>query len=119
MSLIKVNKVSKVYDGTAVPVKALTEVELSIESGEFDQGILICGSANGISMAANKHQGIRCAVCWNREIALLARQHNDANILALPGRFIELDEAKACVDVFLNTAFEGGRHSTRVEKIRC
>ena len=94
-------------------------VASSIENGEFKIGILICGSANGISMAANKHQGIRSAVCWNREIASLARLHNDANILALPGRFISIEEALACVDVFLNTDFEGGRHSARVDKIKC
>ena len=94
-------------------------VSRAIEAGEFPYGILICGSANGISMAANKHQGIRAAVCWNAEIATLARQHNDANILALPGRFISLEEAEKCVDVFLSTEFEGGRHSNRVEKISC
>jgi len=91
----------------------------SIEMGEFELGILICGSANGISMSANKHQGIRSAVCWKREIAELARLHNNANVLALPARFIDVDEAKACVDVFLSTEFEGGRHQDRVEKISC
>jgi len=89
----------------------------AVESRKDTFGILICGSANGISMAANKHKGIRAAVCWNREVAKLARQHNDANILSLPARFISIDEAKACVDVFLNTAFEGGRHANRVNKI--
>ena len=91
----------------------------AVEKGEYELAILICGSANGISMTANKHQGVRSAVCWSREIAELARLHNDANILALPARFIELDEAMACVDVFLNTEFEGGRHAGRVEKISC
>ena len=89
----------------------------AVEAGKVKLGILICGSGNGISMAANKHQGIRAAVCWNSEIAKLARLHNDANILSLPARYISFDEAKACVDVFMNTAFEGGRHATRVNKI--
>ena len=80
-------------------------------------GILICGSGNGVSMAANKHQNIRAALCWNKEISKLARQHNDANILTLPARFISVDEAKEIVDEFLNTPFEGGRHQKRVEKI--
>lgn len=80
-------------------------------------GILICGSGNGISMTANKHQGIRCALCWNPEIALLARKHNDANILSLPARFISEAEAFVMVEVFLSTEFEGGRHANRVAKI--
>lgn len=88
-----------------------------VESGDSDFGILICGSGNGISMAANKWQGIRAALCWNSEIANLARLHNDANILSLPGRFISSDEAKKCVDEFLSTSFEGGRHSDRIAKI--
>ena len=94
-------------------------VALAVEAKEADFGILICGSGNGINMAANKHKGIRSALCWNSEIAELARLHNDANILALPGRFISEEEAKKCVDVFLNTAFEGGRHADRVKKIDC
>ncbi len=81
------------------------------------KGILICGSGNGINMSANKHKGIRAALCWNAEIASLARQHNDANILTLPGRYISVEEAKKCVDIFLNEVFEGGRHQQRVEKI--
>lgn len=91
----------------------------AIESGKAKFGVLICGSANGISMAANKHAGIRAAVCWNREVAKLARQHNDANILSLPARFISIEEAKACVDIFFSTDFEGGRHQNRVNKISC
>ena len=90
-----------------------------VESGEIEFGIIMCGSANGISMSANKHQGIRSAICWNEEIATLARLHNDANILALPARFISPDEAIKCVDTFFNTEFEGGRHQGRVEKISC
>jgi len=80
-------------------------------------GIVICGSGNGINMTVNKHEGVRGALCWNSEIAKLARQHNDANIMALPARFISLEEAKACVNAFLNEKFEGGRHADRVCKI--
>ena len=82
-------------------------------------GILLCGSGNGISMTANKHQEIRCALCWTTEIALLARQHNDANIISLPARFITFEAAKEMVKVFLETPFEGGRHANRVAKIPC
>jgi ribose 5-phosphate isomerase B len=82
-------------------------------------GILICGSGNGISMSANKHSGVRCALCWHKEIAELARQHNDANIMSLPARYISLNEAKECVDAFIKTDFEGGRHQRRVDKIKC
>lgn len=91
----------------------------AVESGEVVFGLLICGSGNGISMAANKHAGIRAALCWKAEIAELARQHNDANIISLPARYITAEEAKACIDKFLNTAFEGGRHANRVAKITC
>jgi ribose 5-phosphate isomerase B len=94
-------------------------VAMLVEKKEVHQGIVICGSGNGINMAANKHAGIRSALCWNREIAQLARQHNDANILALPARFITEEEAKACIESFLSTAFEGGRHTDRVKKIAC
>ncbi len=89
----------------------------AVESKEVDFGIIMCGSGNGINMAANKHKGIRAALSWNAEIAKLARQHNDANILTLPGRFIEEAEALKAVDAFLETSFEGGRHQKRVEKI--
>jgi ribose 5-phosphate isomerase B len=82
-------------------------------------GILLCGSGNGISMTANKHQEIRCALCWTTEIAELARLHNDANIISLPARFITEEQAKEMVACFLSTAFEGGRHATRVAKISC
>ncbi|MFM8242303.1 MAG: RpiB/LacA/LacB family sugar-phosphate isomerase, partial [Crocinitomicaceae bacterium] len=82
-------------------------------------GILICGSGNGINMAANKHQGIRSALCWQVEIAKLAREHNNANIVALPARFISSEEALKIVEVFLNTPFEGGRHQKRIDKIAC
>ena len=84
---------------------------------EADFGILMCGSGNGISITANKHKGVRAALCWNSEIALLARQHNDANIVVLPARFISEEEARNCVSVFLTEKFEGGRHKDRVDKI--
>jgi ribose 5-phosphate isomerase B len=82
-------------------------------------GIVICGSGNGINMSVNKHKGIRGALCWNSEIAALARQHNDANIMALPARYMNIDEAKKCVDAFTTEKFEGGRHQDRVLKIEC
>lgn len=94
-------------------------VATSVENGEFDFGILICGSANGVAMAANKHQGIRAGIAWQKELAELTRQHNNANIICLPARFISLDVAKECTDAFLATAFEGGRHQNRVDKIAC
>ncbi len=92
---------------------------LAIEKGEFDFGILICGSANGVAMTANKHQGIRAGIAWEKELAKLTRQHNNANVLCLPARFISIDVAKECVTAFLETAFEGGRHQNRVNKISC
>jgi ribose 5-phosphate isomerase B len=88
-----------------------------VESREFPVGISICGSGNGINMTVNKHAGIRSALCWQEEIARLARYHNDANICALPGRFISKEEAIRIVNVFLSTEFEGGRHIRRIEKI--
>jgi ribose 5-phosphate isomerase B len=94
-------------------------VASAVENGEFDYGILICGSANGVAMTANKHQDIRAAICWNTELAEVARSHNNANVLCLPARFISADEAMAITKVFLNTAFEGGRHANRVNKIAC
>ena len=92
-------------------------VAKSIINKEANFGVLMCGSGNGINISANKHKGIRAALCWTSEIALMARQHNDANILVLPARYISLEEAFKCIDVFLTTAFEGGRHQTRIEKI--
>jgi len=88
-----------------------------IENKTFEKGILLCGSGNGIAITANKHPGIRAAICWTAEIAALARQHNDANILVIPARFIDFEEAKKCVITFFNTEFEGGRHQHRVNKI--
>ncbi len=89
----------------------------AVESKEFIYGVSICGSGNGINMTVNKHQAIRSALCWNVEISELARLHNDANICSLPARFISVDLAKEIVDTFLKTAFEGGRHQRRIEKI--
>jgi ribose 5-phosphate isomerase B len=94
-------------------------VATSIERGESSMGILICGSGNGISIAANKHTGIRAAIAWKPELASLARQHNDANILSLPARFISKEEAIDILRAFLDAEFEGGRHQKRVDKISC
>jgi ribose 5-phosphate isomerase B len=88
-----------------------------VESKEADLGILICGTGNGITMTANKHKGIRAALCWNAEVAALAKQHGDANILSLPARFIVDKTAIDCVETFLNSKFEGGRHEERINKI--
>ena len=91
----------------------------AVESGEFDLGILVCGSANGVAITANKHQGIRAAICWQDELAVLARSHNNANVVCIPQRFITIEEAKKIVQAFLTTDFEGGRHATRVNKMTC
>lgn len=89
----------------------------AIEKGEYEIGITFCGTGQGISIAANKHQGIRSAVCWNPEIAALARQHNNANICAIPGRFVTDEEAISIVKAYLSTDFEGGRHARRIAQI--
>lgn len=89
----------------------------AIEAGECYPGIAICGSGQGISMTLNKHQGVRCALCWEPELATLARQHNDANVLAMPGRFISNEKADAIMEAFFSANFEGGRHQRRVDKI--
>lgn len=91
----------------------------SLKECNYALGVVICGSGNGVCMTANKHQHIRCALSWNTEIATLARKHNDANVLALPARFIESDLALHIVEAFINTEFEGGRHQNRVQKIAC
>jgi ribose 5-phosphate isomerase B len=92
-------------------------VALDVENKKVDFGIIICGSGNGANMTANKHQGVRSALCWSKEIAALARQHNNANILSIPSRFTAEQQAIEMVDIFINTTFEGGRHQKRVEKI--
>ena len=91
----------------------------AVENGEFDFGISLCATGNGINMTVNKHKGIRAALCWMPEIASLARRHNNANVLSLPARFINENEAKQIVDVFFETDFEGGRHQRRIDKISC
>lgn len=91
----------------------------AIENGEVECGIAICGSGNGISMTLNKHQGVRAALCWNPELGALAKQHNNANVLSLPGRFISLETAQEIVKAYFAAEFEGGRHQRRVEKIAC
>ena len=94
-------------------------VASSVEKNEFDLGVLVCGSANGVAITANKHQGVRAALCWNEELASLARQHNNANVLCLPSRFVDVALAEKILDRFLHSSFEGGRHERRVNKIGC
>lgn len=101
------------YPDFAHPVAA------DVEDNKVDFGILVCGSANGVAMSANKHARIRAAICWNSELAQLAREHNDANVICLPARFIEQSDAIEMVQTFLKTKFEGGRHERRVNKISC
>lgn len=94
-------------------------VAADVENGIVDFGIIVCGSGNGANMTANKHQKVRSALCWTKEIVELARQHNDANVLSIPARFTSVQQAVAMVDTFLTTKFEGGRHTERVRKISC
>ena len=91
----------------------------AVENGEFTYGILLCGSANGVAITANKHQHIRAGLCWENEVASLVRKHNDANVLCIPARFVSEEQAKEIITTFLSTAFEGGRHQNRVDKISC
>ncbi|SEC42928.1 ribose 5-phosphate isomerase B [Tenacibaculum sp. MAR_2009_124] len=91
----------------------------AVETGQAEMGIILCGSGNGAQMTANKHQGVRAALCWNNELVELTRQHNNANILTIPARFVSLQQALGFVKVFLTTEFEGGRHENRVNKIAC
>lgn len=90
-----------------------------VEKGNYELGILICGSGIGVDMTANKHQGIRSALCWQKEISKLAKSHNNANVICLPGRFITFEEAKEILETFFNTEYEGGRHGKRIDKISC
>lgn len=94
-------------------------VASAVENGEFTYGILLCGSANGVAITANKHQHIRAGLCWENEVASLVRKHNNANVLCIPARFVSEELAKEITTTFLTTAFEGGRHQNRVEKISC
>jgi ribose 5-phosphate isomerase B len=91
----------------------------AIEQQEADMGVVICGSGNGVAITANKHQSIRCALCWQEDLAALSRQHNNANVIAIPARFVRAELATAMVEIFVTTDFEGGRHATRVDKIAC
>lgn len=99
------------YPDTIHPVAS------AVENNEVDLGIIICGSGNGAQITANKHQGVRAALCWNNELVELARLHNNANVLSIPARFVSLFQALNFVDIFINTKFEGGRHQNRVDKI--
>ena len=101
------------YPDTAHPLAS------AVENGDVDFGVSMCGSGNGITMTLNKHQGVRAALCWQPEIAALAKQHNNANILSMPARFITKEEAVAILDAYLNAEFEGGRHQKRIDKIPC
>jgi len=94
-------------------------VATDVENGTVDLGIIICGSGNGAAITANKHQKIRAALCWNKEITALARQHNNANILSIPARYTSIEQAVDMVNTFLTTDFEGGRHQTRIDKMPC
>jgi ribose 5-phosphate isomerase B len=94
-------------------------VSTAVEKGEASFGILLCGSANGVAITANKHASIRAGLCWQNDVALLVRQHNDANIICIPARFVSYFVAQQMVETFMNTAFEGGRHATRVNKMTC
>jgi ribose 5-phosphate isomerase B len=94
-------------------------VASAVESKEFDLGLLLCGSANGVAITANKHQGVRAALCWTEEVAELARQHNNANVVCIPARFVSYEVAQKILDRFLHSSFEGGRHGRRVDKISC
>ena len=91
----------------------------AIEKGECDFGVLICGSGQGVTITANKHQGIRAALCWDRDLAKVTREHNNANVICFAARFIAYELAESMLETFLNTPFEGGRHQRRVDKIRC
>ena len=91
----------------------------AVETEQAEMGIILCGSGNGAQMTANKHQGVRAALCWNNELVELTRQHNNANVLTIPARFVSLQQALGFVKIFLNTEFEGGRHANRVNKIAC
>jgi ribose 5-phosphate isomerase B len=98
---------------------AIHPTATAVEDGKATFGIILCGSGNGAQMTANKHQGIRAALCWNNELVALTRQHNNSNILTIPARFVSIQQALGFVELFLNTPFEGGRHSNRVDKISC
>ena len=109
-----------VYNGNSADYPDFAHpVAYAVEKREVSAGILVCGSGNGVAITANKHQGIRAALCWLPDLAKLARQHNNANVICLPSRFISVDLAKEMVEIFLNTEFDGGRHQARIDKIAC
>ncbi len=123
IKLLKKQKIAVINHGTDSTESVdypdfIHPVANSIEAGEAEFGVIICGSGNGVAMTANKHQNIRAAVCWTPELAELARQHNDANVISIPARFVDIKTAQEMVKVFLETEFEGGRHSRRVRKIK-
>ena len=91
----------------------------AVTAGRINRGVIVCGSGNGVAITANKHKGIRAAVCWNEELAVLSRGHNDANLLSIPARFVSFEMARTMTSAFLETPFEGGRHARRVQKIPC
>ncbi len=95
------------------------KVATAVDNGSVAMGVIICGSGNGIAMSANKHQNVRAALCWMKEIAILAREHNNANIISIPARYTSQQQALGMVEAFLTTDFEGGRHQRRVDKISC
>jgi ribose 5-phosphate isomerase B len=108
------------YEATSVDYPDYAHpVASAVEKKECEFGILFCGSANGVAMTANKHQGINAAICWQKDIAELARLHNNANIICIPARFVSVELAIQMIDIFMKTNFEGGRHQNRVDKIRC
>lgn len=108
------------YDADSVDYPDFAHpVAKAVESGQFACGVLLCGSGNGVCITANKHQGVRAAVCWDAEIAELSRKHNNANIICIPARFVSETIAEHMVDLFVTTEFEGGRHTNRVDKISC
>jgi ribose 5-phosphate isomerase B len=117
-SFVFIDKGTYSTESTDYPDYAHAVAE-QITAGHYTMGILLCGSANGVAITANKHTGIRAAICWSTEIAELARKHNDANILCIPARFVSSETAFKMIDVFMNTPFEGGRHQKRVAKIDC
>lgn len=114
-----VNTTNKGYDGeeSVDYPDYIHKVAQDVEEKKADMGIIICGSGNGAAMTANKHQGVRAAICWNKEIAALSRQHNNANIISIPSRFLEKKEIEEIITAFLEAEFEGGRHEIRVKKI--
>ena len=122
MDFLKSKNIEVLYYGTDSDESmdypdTIHPVSEAVESGEADLGIILCGSGNGAAMTANHHKNIRAALCWNNELVALARQHNDANVLSIPARFVSEKEALEFVDTFLKTDFEGGRHKRRIDKI--